>query len=109
MSRVVELDDIERRRQVALDLLMRFKDISAGDLGEQLGLSRQSVQYKRAGQSRIRSVEIRAFAHALAVPVDLFGMEPVGILRWFAEQPAELVVRGQCSVYLTCMVAAYAA
>lgn len=91
MSRIVQLDQVERRHQVALDLILRLRDRSEADVAERMGVSRQAVGQRRRGETRIRGGDVLRLAEALEVPPAVFSMEPAELLRWFAEQPVELV------------------
>ena len=89
----------EDRCRQSLDLIARLRGMTDGEVASRAeGLSVQTVNFRRNGYTRIRVGDVPRLAAALEVPAELFSAEPSEILRWFAERPAELVVRGQCSV-----------
>lgn len=83
----VELDQVEERMRIALDLLMRILDVTDKGLATKTGLSRQAVQARRTGAARIRPAQAEAFAAALNVPVSVLSMIPKDLFSWLAERP----------------------
>lgn len=68
-------------------LLMRIYDLRDEDLAKVLDCSRQAVQHRRVGRTRIRLRDARRLARYFGVPADLLSSTEQEIYRWLAEHP----------------------
>lgn len=79
------LDPKERRYQRNLALITRVFDLTDEAVADKVGMSRQRVQARRVGESRIRPAEVEDFAKALEVPPNLFESDEDQVLHWLAD------------------------
>jgi hypothetical protein len=80
------LDSVEKHHQEVLDLLARVINMSDERIAVGCGMSRQTVQGRRVGTSRIRPGEVARFAAALDVPTFCFDMSISDLLHWLGDQ-----------------------
>lgn len=62
--------------------LMNLLGVNDAELGEQLGLSRQSVHALRTGRSQANSARLKQIAAALGVPTAVMMTTPAAAIRW---------------------------
>ncbi len=82
----------EDRARITLGLLMGILNLTDKDVAERTGLSRQSVQQRRTGLTKMRLGDVDQMADALGVSALLFSLPPVEALRFVADNHSELVV-----------------
>lgn len=88
----------EEKVRIALVTLKQVSGLSDTEIARRADhADYQSVQQRRAGQTRISVSDMHAFARAFEVPVEMFLWSRAEILRWVAENeaflPAEIPVR----------------
>ena len=72
---------------------MSLLGLNDGQLAATLGWSRQKVQQRRVGDTRMRVGDIDEMAAALGVNPLVFSLEPIEALRWIIDNCSEQVVR----------------
>jgi antitoxin component HigA of HigAB toxin-antitoxin module len=79
----------EAREQVPLTVraLLRHFDLSQGDLGLALGLSRQSICNKLTGRGVLRQEEVLGLAQFFGVPTDVLHLDPEIAVKWVIDHP----------------------
>ncbi len=81
-----------------LATLMRVLGIKDEELARRVtglgyrGLSRSAIQQRRTGTKALDVRDIFELARALEVPVEVFDLDPVDLLRWLADNRAERVL-----------------
>ena len=86
-----ELSESEDRARRVLNLVINLTDTSDGAVAERCGWSRQRVEQRRKGDTRIRLGDIDTLATALGVNPLLFSLEPTEALHYLADTHAEMV------------------
>lgn len=88
-----QLTEEERRAYRVLDLAMRVFDITDQVLADRVGMTRQSIQQRRKGITRMRLGDVDRFAVALDVNPLVFSLDPEEALRFFADNYADMLIR----------------
>lgn len=93
------LSQQEDRARRALRTLMGVLDLTDEAVAERLGWSRQRVQQRRNGDTRIRMGDAEELAEAIGVDPLVFGLDPLDLLQYLVNEHPDLVVaRCRCSV-----------
>lgn len=83
----------EQRSYRALGTIMRGLGIADSTLAAQMGdVTRSTIQQRRTGFVKLRQDQLEEMADALAIPVELFDMDPPAVLRWLADNRGEQVL-----------------
>jgi len=80
-----------RRAAAVLDTLKSHRHFSDQKIADLVGTSRQSVVDRRTGRTAIDFDDVAAFAEAFEVPVTVFYMTQPDLLRWLADNGADLL------------------
>lgn len=92
------LSAAEEQSRRALKTLLNTLDVSTAELATQLGRSRQWVEQRRDGWTRIRSGDELAIANALDVERKVFFMTPDEVMLWLATNRRDMVLaRSRCT------------
>lgn len=67
------------------DLLRRIHGYPDAYVGEALGITRAAVAAKRAGLRRLSPTDVVGLCDIFDVPLDVFGMDPEGAVRWMLD------------------------
>jgi hypothetical protein len=73
-----------------LRALKRYFEITDEQLGVALGLTRQAVQSRLGGASKITPWELAGFAALFGIPESLFFGSPDEALRWVLDHPDDI-------------------
>lgn len=86
-----ELSEAEDRARRVLNLVINLTDTSDGAVAERCGWSRQRVEQRRKGDTRLRMGDIDVLAEALSVNPLLFSLAPTDALHFLADHHPDLV------------------
>lgn len=88
-----ELSLQEDRARRVLAVAMRLLDVNDGQLAERLNWTRQRVEQRRSGATRIRMGDVDALAQALEINPLVFSLEPVEAARYVLDKHSDLLIR----------------
>lgn len=86
-----ELSESEDRARRVLNLVINLTDTSDGAVAERCGWSRQRVEQRRKGETRLRMGDVDILAEALGVNPLLFSLTPAEALHYLADNHPEVV------------------
>lgn len=86
-----ELSASEERARRVLNLLVQLTDLSDGAVADRCGWSRQRVEQRRKGETRMRIADVDTVADAFGVNPLLFSLEADEALHYLANNYPDLV------------------
>lgn len=86
------LDPEEELARRTLDVFKRLRDLSDAEIAEHVGLSREAIQQRRKGHTRIHPHrDVPRLAEALGVDPACFYMDDGALLDWIENKAPDLL------------------
>lgn len=96
------LDPQEEQARTVLGMLMGMLQVTDQVIAERSGLSRQSVQQRRKGLTRMRMGDTAKIAKALGISPRVFELSIPDAARYMADNHADLLIRSSRWFSSTC-------